>query len=184
MDKCILDSNLLFFKRFLTEFQLFTRNVDTQLVVHWIDTTTTIDICSMLRFFFMLKHCSNSPFHCHILYFLHHSYFLLQTQSSISLKCVYFFVCLQAGGSSGLLMDLAANEKDVHADFFNGKKLMSSKCFESLKMRLKVQPDFLFEIYQLVQWFKQKNMGNWSVWLKFKLINVIGSWPKFFADQN
>lgn len=106
--------------------------------------------------FFMQKHCSNSPFHCHILYFLHHSYFLLQTQSSISLKCLYFFVCLQAGGSSGLLMDLAANEKDVHADFFNGKKLMSSKCFESLKMRLKVQPDFLFEIYQLVQWFKKK----------------------------
>ncbi|XP_059609048.1 COP9 signalosome complex subunit 9 [Phlebotomus argentipes] len=25
----------------------------------------------------------------------------------------------EAGGSSGLLMDLAANEKDVHADFFN-----------------------------------------------------------------
>lgn len=28
---------------------------------------------------------------------------------------------LQAGGSTGLLMDLAANEKAVHADFFNGK---------------------------------------------------------------
>jgi len=28
---------------------------------------------------------------------------------------------LQAGGSSALLMDLAANEKSVHADFFNGK---------------------------------------------------------------
>ena len=25
----------------------------------------------------------------------------------------------EAGGSSGLLMDLAANEKAVHADFFN-----------------------------------------------------------------
>ncbi|XP_055625500.1 COP9 signalosome complex subunit 9 [Toxorhynchites rutilus septentrionalis] len=25
----------------------------------------------------------------------------------------------EAGGSTGLLMDLAANEKDVHADFFN-----------------------------------------------------------------
>ena len=25
---------------------------------------------------------------------------------------------LQAGGSTGLLMDLAANEKAVHADFF------------------------------------------------------------------
>uniref|UniRef100_A0A803W696 COP9 signalosome complex subunit 9 n=1 Tax=Ficedula albicollis TaxID=59894 RepID=A0A803W696_FICAL len=28
----------------------------------------------------------------------------------------------QAGGSTGLLMDLAANEKAVHADFFNGKE--------------------------------------------------------------
>ena len=28
---------------------------------------------------------------------------------------------LQAGGSSALLMDLAANEKSVHSDFFNGK---------------------------------------------------------------
>lgn len=27
----------------------------------------------------------------------------------------------QAGGSTGLLMDLAANEKAVHADFFNSK---------------------------------------------------------------
>uniref|UniRef100_A0A8D0EII7 COP9 signalosome complex subunit 9 n=1 Tax=Strix occidentalis caurina TaxID=311401 RepID=A0A8D0EII7_STROC len=27
----------------------------------------------------------------------------------------------EAGGSTGLLMDLAANEKAVHADFFNGK---------------------------------------------------------------
>lgn len=27
----------------------------------------------------------------------------------------------QAGGSTGLLMDLAANEKAVHADFFNGE---------------------------------------------------------------
>uniref|UniRef100_A0A0K8RF61 COP9 signalosome complex subunit 9 n=1 Tax=Ixodes ricinus TaxID=34613 RepID=A0A0K8RF61_IXORI len=26
----------------------------------------------------------------------------------------------EAGGSSGLLMDLAANEKSVHADFYNG----------------------------------------------------------------
>uniref|UniRef100_A0A8C7Y6J6 COP9 signalosome complex subunit 9 n=1 Tax=Oryzias sinensis TaxID=183150 RepID=A0A8C7Y6J6_9TELE len=26
----------------------------------------------------------------------------------------------EAGGSSGLLMDLAANEKAVHSDFFNG----------------------------------------------------------------
>ena len=30
-------------------------------------------------------------------------------------------ICFQAGGSSALLMDLAANEKSVHADFFNGK---------------------------------------------------------------
>uniref|UniRef100_A0A3B4A4F7 COP9 signalosome complex subunit 9 n=1 Tax=Periophthalmus magnuspinnatus TaxID=409849 RepID=A0A3B4A4F7_9GOBI len=26
----------------------------------------------------------------------------------------------EAGGSTGLLMDLSANEKAVHADFFNG----------------------------------------------------------------
>lgn len=32
-----------------------------------------------------------------------------------------FPLILQAGGSTGLLMDLAANEKAVHADFFNGK---------------------------------------------------------------
>uniref|UniRef100_A0A7N8WR04 COP9 signalosome complex subunit 9 n=1 Tax=Mastacembelus armatus TaxID=205130 RepID=A0A7N8WR04_9TELE len=29
----------------------------------------------------------------------------------------------EAGGSTGLLMDLAANEKAVHADFFNDIKL-------------------------------------------------------------
>lgn len=34
----------------------------------------------------------------------------------------WLYLCvLQAGGSSGLLMDLAANEKAVHSDFFNGK---------------------------------------------------------------
>ncbi|ELU18864.1 hypothetical protein CAPTEDRAFT_161613 [Capitella teleta] len=27
----------------------------------------------------------------------------------------------EAGGSTALLMDLAANEKSVHADFFNGQ---------------------------------------------------------------
>uniref|UniRef100_A0A673NF61 COP9 signalosome complex subunit 9 n=1 Tax=Sinocyclocheilus rhinocerous TaxID=307959 RepID=A0A673NF61_9TELE len=27
----------------------------------------------------------------------------------------------EAGGSTGLLMDLAANEKAVHSDFFNGE---------------------------------------------------------------
>uniref|UniRef100_A0A3P9K2G9 COP9 signalosome complex subunit 9 n=1 Tax=Oryzias latipes TaxID=8090 RepID=A0A3P9K2G9_ORYLA len=31
----------------------------------------------------------------------------------------------EAGGSSGLLMDLAANEKAVHSDFFNGKARIS-----------------------------------------------------------
>jgi hypothetical protein len=41
---------------------------------------------------------------------------------------IVFILCwslllLQAGGSSGLLMDLAANEKAVHADFFNGKPI-------------------------------------------------------------
>lgn len=36
---------------------------------------------------------------------------------------LYIVLILQAGGSSGLLMDLAANEKSVHADFFNGKDL-------------------------------------------------------------
>ncbi|XP_075539051.1 COP9 signalosome complex subunit 9 isoform X1 [Dermacentor variabilis] len=29
----------------------------------------------------------------------------------------------EAGGSGGLLMDLAANEKSVHADFFNDDQL-------------------------------------------------------------
>ena len=32
---------------------------------------------------------------------------------------------LQAGGSSALLMDLAANEKSVHGDFFNGKSTLT-----------------------------------------------------------
>uniref|UniRef100_A0AAQ4PIB0 COP9 signalosome complex subunit 9 n=1 Tax=Gasterosteus aculeatus aculeatus TaxID=481459 RepID=A0AAQ4PIB0_GASAC len=31
----------------------------------------------------------------------------------------------EAGGSSGLLMDLAANEKAVHSDFFNGQTQFS-----------------------------------------------------------
>jgi hypothetical protein len=34
---------------------------------------------------------------------------------------IFIFYFLQAGGSSGLLMDLAANEKAVHAEFFNGR---------------------------------------------------------------
>ena len=32
------------------------------------------------------------------------------------------YVFKQAGGSSALLMDLAANEKSVHSDFYNGKQ--------------------------------------------------------------
>lgn len=41
--------------------------------------------------------------------------------NEISNENGFLFVCnLKAGGSTGLLMDLAANEKDVHADFFNG----------------------------------------------------------------
>lgn len=36
-------------------------------------------------------------------------------------------VLWQAGGSTGLLMDLAANEKAVHSDFFNGKILISTR---------------------------------------------------------
>ena len=38
----------------------------------------------------------------------------------VPLSCM--FVLWQAGGSTGLLMDLAANEKAVHPDFFNGKQ--------------------------------------------------------------
>ncbi|KAK7484737.1 hypothetical protein BaRGS_00024022 [Batillaria attramentaria] len=30
----------------------------------------------------------------------------------------------EAGGSSALLMDLAANEKAVHADFYNGNRIL------------------------------------------------------------
>lgn len=40
-------------------------------------------------------------------------------------------VCWQAGGSSGLLMDLAANEKAVHADFFNGKTQLPLRLSET-----------------------------------------------------
>lgn len=35
------------------------------------------------------------------------------------------FMELDEPGGSGLLMDLAANEKDVHADFFNGKTFLN-----------------------------------------------------------
>lgn len=37
---------------------------------------------------------------------------------------IYVYLYLQAGGPSNLLMDLAANEKAVHADFFNGMYLI------------------------------------------------------------
>jgi len=37
------------------------------------------------------------------------------------LTTIYVITVLQAGGSSALLMDLAANEKSVHAEFLNGK---------------------------------------------------------------
>lgn len=39
----------------------------------------------------------------------------------VPLSCMS--VLWQAGGSTGLLMDLAANEKAVHSDFFNGKSI-------------------------------------------------------------
>uniref|UniRef100_A0A3P8SM84 COP9 signalosome complex subunit 9 n=1 Tax=Amphiprion percula TaxID=161767 RepID=A0A3P8SM84_AMPPE len=35
----------------------------------------------------------------------------------------------EAGGSSGLLMDLAANEKAVHSDFFNGNFLVRGSIY-------------------------------------------------------
>uniref|UniRef100_A0A803TWX4 COP9 signalosome complex subunit 9 n=1 Tax=Anolis carolinensis TaxID=28377 RepID=A0A803TWX4_ANOCA len=41
----------------------------------------------------------------------------------------------EAGGSTGLLMDLAANEKAVHADFFNSKSPFKS-CISSLFLQL------------------------------------------------
>uniref|UniRef100_A0A3Q4GGI4 COP9 signalosome complex subunit 9 n=2 Tax=Pseudocrenilabrinae TaxID=318546 RepID=A0A3Q4GGI4_NEOBR len=44
----------------------------------------------------------------------------------------------EAGGSSGLLMDLAANEKAVHSDFFNGKGQVSASLPKLLNlMRIK-----------------------------------------------
>lgn len=42
-----------------------------------------------------------------------------------NLRCTKSFISLlQAGGTAGLLMDLAANEKAVHSDFFNGEKIL------------------------------------------------------------
>lgn len=41
----------------------------------------------------------------------------------------FFFIPNQkSGGSSGLLMDLAANEKDVHSDFYNGESTQLFSC--------------------------------------------------------
>lgn len=47
---------------------------------------------------------------------------------------------VQSGGSSGLLMDLAANEKDVHSDFFNGKYLASSigACYKAKHVHVNI----------------------------------------------
>ena len=44
--------------------------------------------------------------------------------SHIIITFIIFFIIVQAGGSSALLMDLAAQEKSVHADFFNGMSLI------------------------------------------------------------
>ncbi|KQK74796.1 mCG20113, isoform CRA c [Amazona aestiva] len=41
----------------------------------------------------------------------------------------------EAGGSTGLLMDLAANEKAVHADFFNGHLPALAISFIELRFR-------------------------------------------------
>lgn len=49
------------------------------------------------------------------------------------MKCVTCFI-LQAGGSSALLMDLAANEKSVHADFFNGMLVHLLVVFSGLNL--------------------------------------------------
>ncbi|KAK8773320.1 hypothetical protein V5799_012146 [Amblyomma americanum] len=44
----------------------------------------------------------------------------------------------EAGGSGGLLMDLAANEKSVHADFFNGMgRRRAQLCFECFSKRVR-----------------------------------------------
>lgn len=39
---------------------------------------------------------------------------------------IFRYLNLQPGSGSGLLMDLAANEKDVHADFFNGESILQN----------------------------------------------------------
>lgn len=46
---------------------------------------------------------------------------MISSVKCVSLSCMS--VVWQAGGSTGLLMDLAANEKAVHSDFFNGKNV-------------------------------------------------------------
>ncbi|MBN3326800.1 CSN9 protein, partial [Atractosteus spatula] len=48
----------------------------------------------------------------------------------------------EAGGSTGLLMDLAANEKAVHADFFNGSKAFSC-VFAGVLLATALLPDLL-----------------------------------------
>lgn len=60
----------------------------------------------------------------------------------ISLATVSNLTFLQAGGSSGLLIDLTANEKAVHADFFNGNQFLkwillvniNIDCFQILRI--------------------------------------------------
>lgn len=37
----------------------------------------------------------------------------------IYVSFLFFILFLQSGGSSAILMDLASNEKHVHADFYN-----------------------------------------------------------------
>lgn len=39
---------------------------------------------------------------------------------------VEIFVVIFQSGNSGIMLDLAASEKDVHVDFYNGKRLRTS----------------------------------------------------------
>lgn len=56
---------------------------------------------------------------------------------------IYAKLCVlwQAGGSTGLLMDLAANEKAVHSDFFNGKIVIYTGLNILLKHCSEFQPN-------------------------------------------
>ncbi|KAJ8955633.1 hypothetical protein NQ318_001464 [Aromia moschata] len=58
----------------------------------------------------------------------------------------------EAGGSSGLLMDLTANEKAVHADFFNVHDAGDTN-LETLLIRLR----FMFDAYCYQQEHLLKN---------------------------